>query len=201
MRINKATPAKKAKSTSVKKASPIAAVFGARAIVVVLVCFMGAAMIIGARELSQPAHVPGLEANPESGTAAQTAAKKLSASKLSDADGAAAALANSAMLEGSPAAESAKAAAPAAAPVTVTGCLELTDQTFRLKNTSGAEAPKARSWKSGFLKKGSASIAVVDAPKKLKLPDHVGERVSLTGVLVDREMQVRSLHRVAASCN
>ena len=87
---------------------------------------------------------------------------------------------------------------PKPAPVTITGCLERNDETFRLKDTAGADVPKSRSWKSGFLKKGSASIEVVDAAHRLKLPDHVGERVSVTGRLVDREMQVRSLQRVAA---
>jgi hypothetical protein len=90
---------------------------------------------------------------------------------------------------------------PKPAPVTISGCLERSDETFRLKDTAGADAPKSRSWKSGFLKKGSASIAVVDASHRLKLPDHVGQRVSVTGSLVDREMQVRSLQRIAASCN
>ena len=64
---------------------------------------------------------------------------------------------------------------------------------------AGADAPKSRSWKSGFLKKGSAPIEVVDAAHRLKLTDHVGQRVSVTGRLVDREMQVRSLQRVSAS--
>jgi hypothetical protein len=84
--------------------------------------------------------------------------------------------------------------------VTITGCLERTDETFRLKDTTGAGAPKARSWKSGFLKKGSASIDVVDASKRLNLRNHVGQRVSVTGTLVDREMHVRSVQRVSASC-
>lgn len=87
------------------------------------------------------------------------------------------------------------------APVTITGCLEQDDETFRLKNTTGDQAPKARSWKSGFLKKNSASIEVVDASNKAQLPSHVGQRVVVTGMLVDREMQVRSLRRVATSCN
>ena len=86
------------------------------------------------------------------------------------------------------------------APVTVTGCLERDDEGFRLKDTTGVNAPKSRSWKTGFLKKGSASIEVVDASHRLKLTDHVGQRISVTGVLVDREMQGRSLQRVAASC-
>jgi hypothetical protein len=41
---------------------------------------------------------------------------------------------------------------------------------------------------------------VVDRANRLQLPDHVGERVVVTGMLVDREMQVRSLRRVATSC-
>ena len=86
-------------------------------------------------------------------------------------------------------------------PVTLTGCLELDDQTFRLKDTTGADAPKSRSWKSGFLKKKAASIAIVDTANKVKLPNHVGERVVVTGTLVHHEMQVRSLQRVAISCN
>jgi len=89
---------------------------------------------------------------------------------------------------------------PTPAAVTITGCLERHDETFRLKDTTGVDAPRSRSWRSGFLKKGSASIEVVDAANRLKLTDHVGQRVSVTGVLVDREIQVRSLQRVATSC-
>jgi hypothetical protein len=86
------------------------------------------------------------------------------------------------------------------APVTITGCLERDADTFRLRDTAGDNAPKARNWKSGFLKKGPAAIHVLDNGNRMKLPTHVGQRVSVTGTLVDREMQVRSLQRVAASC-
>ncbi len=99
----------------------------------------------------------------------------------------------------------AEAAAEATQPeppqVTITGCLERSDETFRLKDASGDNVPKARSWKSGFLKKGPAAIRVVDGGSRAKLPDHVGQRVTVTGKLVDREMTVRSLQRVAASCS
>lgn len=87
-----------------------------------------------------------------------------------------------------------------AAPVTITGCVERDNDTFRLKDTSGADAPKSRSWKSGFLKKGKATIALVDAAHAANLAGQVGRRVSVTGTLADREMQVRSVRRVAASC-
>ena len=85
-------------------------------------------------------------------------------------------------------------------PVTIAGCLERDDETFRLKDTSGADAPRSRSWKSAFLKKGSASVDVVDASNRLKLTNHVGQRVSVTGTLSEGEMQIRSLRRIAASC-
>ena len=95
----------------------------------------------------------------------------------------------------------AKARTPKPSPVTITGCLERSDDNFRLKDTAGADAPKSRSWKSGFLKKGPKPIDVIDASHRLKLGDHVGQRVSVTGVLVDREIQVRSMKRVAPSCS
>src|SRR5687768_10712820 len=64
---------------------------------------------------------------------------------------------------------------------TVTGCLELRDDgMFQLKDTEGEHAPKARSWKSGFVKKGSAKIDVFDAGNRLKLGTHVGNRVSIS---------------------
>ena len=56
---------------------------------------------------------------------------------------------------------------------TITGCLVLRDDgMFQLKDNDGAHAPKARSWKSGFIKKGSANIDVFDAGNRLKLGRH-----------------------------
>jgi hypothetical protein len=84
--------------------------------------------------------------------------------------------------------------------VTITGCLERSNNAFRLRDTAGAQVPKARSWKSGFLKKASTSVDVVAAADRLSLSSHVGERISVTGTLVDREIRARSLQRVAPSC-
>ena len=114
-------------------------------------------------------------------------------------------------LEGTPAANGAAvdtaipdiAARPSdakSAPVTITGCLERNDETFRLKDTTGLDAPRARSWKTGFLKKSAATIQVIDATNRVRLPNHVGERVAVTGILNDREMQVRSLQRISMTC-
>ena len=91
-------------------------------------------------------------------------------------------------------------AAPTAKPVTITGCLQRDGQSFRLTDTEGTQAPKSRSWKSGFLKKGNASVAVLDASKRLNVAGHVGERVGVTGVLSGHSMQARSISRVAKKC-
>jgi hypothetical protein len=102
-----------------------------------------------------------------------------------------------------PAADYAGAPSPVAAktpPAVLIGCLEQKGDEFRLKDAAGADAPKSRSWKSGFLKKSTPAIDVVDASNHLKLHDHVGQRVSISGTLVNREMQAKSLKGVG-TCN
>ena len=93
------------------------------------------------------------------------------------------------------------ATAPKAPPITMTGCLERRGDEFRLKDATGSDVPKSRSWKSGFLKKSTPAIDIVDGSNRLKLNDHVGQRVSVTGVLVDREMQAKAVKNIAPSCD
>ncbi len=85
--------------------------------------------------------------------------------------------------------------------ITITGCLERDGQRYWLKDTTGADVQASRSWKSGFMKKSSPRFEVVDSTKTLKLTNHVGARVATTGTLSNREMQARSLRRIAASCS
>jgi hypothetical protein len=87
-----------------------------------------------------------------------------------------------------------------AIPVTLAGCVERTDEGFWLKNASGDGAPKSRSWKSGFLRKKSLSVELIDRGYTHRLATYVGQRVETTGVLVDREMRVKAL-RVLGSCD
>jgi hypothetical protein len=90
--------------------------------------------------------------------------------------------------------------APVAA--TIVGCLVLRDDgMFQLKDNDGEHAPKARSWKSGFIRKSPASVDVFDAGNRLKLGSHVGYRVSISGTLVDREMRARSLRATSEQCD
>jgi hypothetical protein len=90
--------------------------------------------------------------------------------------------------------------AEASAATTITGCLMFDDGNYRLKDVAGEAAPKSRSWKSGFLRKRSTTIDVFDAAHSLGMANYVGKRVEATGTLSEREMQVRSLQRVADSC-
>lgn len=87
------------------------------------------------------------------------------------------------------------------ASVTITGCLEHDEETFWLRDASGVDTPTSRSWKSGFLKKRPSRIEIVDATNALRLPSYVGQRVTASGTLVNREMKTRSLYRVSSSCS
>jgi len=89
------------------------------------------------------------------------------------------------------------------APVTVTGCLEVsvTEDRFRLTDTEGGDVPKARSWRTGFLKKRSATVDLVAPTHGLSLDKQVGKRVAATGVLTNRTLTVGSLRVVSPNCN
>lgn len=87
-----------------------------------------------------------------------------------------------------------------ATPVTLAGCVDRNDDGFWLKNASGEGAPSSRSWKSGFLRKRSQNIALIDRGYTHRLATYVGQRVETTGVLADREMRVKTL-RVLGSCD
>ena len=87
--------------------------------------------------------------------------------------------------------------------VTISGCLEMTidGDEFRLTDTEGTDAPKARSWRSGFLKKRSAPVELVELSDALSLRRHVGHRVMATGQLTGRELRLRSLQPAGSSCD
>lgn len=84
--------------------------------------------------------------------------------------------------------------------VTMTGCIEKRGDAYRLIDTEGDDAPRARSWKFGFIKKGTVALDLVDGGQTAPFK-HVGERVRVTGTLDDRELTLRSLRRVADSCS
>jgi hypothetical protein len=87
--------------------------------------------------------------------------------------------------------------------VTISGCLEMTvdENQFRLSDTEGADAPRARSWKSGFLKKGSTPVELVEFSDAPTLRKYVGHRITATGVLTGRQLRVRSVQSAGSSCD
>lgn len=107
-------------------------------------------------------------------------------------------------------AEPSRTAAETAAPtvgavalseVTITGCLEIStdEESFRLTDTDAT--PKSRSWRTGFLKKRSATVDLVGPSDTATLQRQVGRRVAATGVLTSRELKVSAIRVVGASCN
>ena len=152
------------------------------AIGLIVVCILGTGILIAART-SEPANV------------APTAKAQAPAARPAVAN------VSTTVVNAKVAAKPQDANAKAPERVTIEGCLVQDDETFRLKNTSGENAPKGRSWKSGFLRKGSKSLEVVDARHRLNLAKHVGERVSVTGMLDEQELQGSALKKVAGSCN
>jgi hypothetical protein len=86
---------------------------------------------------------------------------------------------------------------------TITGCLEIsTDGTeFRLADTEGADAPKSRSWRTGFLRRRTAPVNLVGVTDPVALKKRVGARVAATGQLTDRELRISSLRVLGTSCN
>jgi hypothetical protein len=148
-------------------------------------------------------------AKPASAALARTSAADSSVEKATAVESAKVAAAESVSTAARPAATAPKAAMEStsnvagqtATSVTITGCVANDDATFWLKDTSGADAPKSRNWKSGFLKKRSAPVELLDATHALRLPNYVGQRVAATGMLVNREMRAHSLQRVGSSCS
>ncbi len=165
---------------------------GVGTMLVAAICVTGAVIVIAARELT-PAPRAAADTVPESAVAPD-APKPASSVTRSAPESAMAKAPESDAPE-------AKGTVGRTAPVTIFGCLEKSDASYRLTDTDGVDAPKSRSWKSAFLKKGSATIQVTDPGNRLHLASHVGQRLSVTGSLVDRQMQVRSIRRISASCD
>lgn len=165
---------------------------GVGTMLVAAICVTGAVIVIAARELT-PAPRATADTVPESAVAPD-APKPASSVTRSAPESAMAKAPESDAPE-------AKGTVGRTAPVTIFGCLEKSDASYRLTDTDGVDAPKSRSWKSAFLKKGSATIQVTDPGNRLHLASHVGQRLSVTGSLVDRQMQVRSIRRISASCD
>lgn len=102
-----------------------------------------------------------------------------------------------------PAARASVSTSTGIAPVTLTGCLEVSEDQdeFRLTDVDGANAPRSRSWRTGFLKKRPAAVAIVEPADSLALQTHVGRRVTATGLLTSNDLKVSALRAVGPPCS
>lgn len=194
-------PAKKPaakKSTRTKKRGGLTSALGPKATTALVICVLAGGLTVGARQQYQQQQMKAkaaAEASMAPDGAADDAPVPVGASNRPSK-----AVGSKTAAETNAASPKASVTMAANRAVTVTGCLEKNEDGYRLKDTSGAAAPKSRSWKSGFLKKGTASVDVVDASHTLGLNSEVGRRVAVTGPMTDREMRAQSVQRVAASC-
>jgi hypothetical protein len=85
---------------------------------------------------------------------------------------------------------------------TLTGCLQAHGSKYVLTDLQGYVGPTSRSWKTGFIKKSQKDIEVVSDSSTVKLKDHVGHQITVTGVQ-DHPVRVkaRSIKQLAASCS
>ena len=92
--------------------------------------------------------------------------------------------------------------APKPGPVTLTGCLQADGSRYKLTDLRGDNVPAGRSWKTGYLKKTSRQVEVVSAASGLRLKDHVGHQVTVTGMSGDGwQVKARTVKQVAGSCS
>jgi hypothetical protein len=179
-----------------KKPIGLTSALGPKATTALVICVIAGGIMVGARQQ---------ETTRKNAALADTRAEMGPMSAVKPASAPRKAVTVSTASAASPAVATTPAATPApsetrAARATVVGCLEDDGAAFRLTDTTGADAPKARSWKSGFLKKGIAPVKLVGSSNALNLASHVGRRVSVTGTLANREMQAHALRRVSGSC-
>jgi hypothetical protein len=164
--------------------------FGAGAMLVTAMCVAGAVIVIAAREMKPDRAAVSIAARPDAEVVTAEPKPRVS-SAIVDVSPVPAAKSQT---------DASKTSAANPAPVTVFGCLERSNDTYRLSDTDGMDAPKARSWKTAFLKKGAAPVAVVDPGNRVRLSSHVGHRVGITGMLSDKQLQARSIRKISSSC-
>lgn len=93
-------------------------------------------------------------------------------------------------------------AAPKQPTATLTGCLREDGDHFALTNLSGTQAPKGRSWKTGFIKKSAKNVEVVGASSNVRLKDQIGHQVTIVGMKDDdTHIKASSVKRLNGACS
>jgi cytoskeletal protein RodZ len=177
-----------ASRTNSKKSKPT---FNAGTMLVAAMCVAGAVIVIAAHEMTPAPRVASSETQPADISSAAVEPKPTATTMRADDSAGTTAATDTTETSTSTA---------STAPVTIFGCLEHSNDTYRLTDTDGVDAPRARSWKTAFLKKGSASVEIVDPGNRAHLSSQIGHRVGVTGTLSDRQLQVRSIRKISSSC-
>ena len=95
-----------------------------------------------------------------------------------------------------------KTATKSVPPATLTGCLQAHGSKYVLTDLQGYVGPTGRTWKTGFIKKTPKDIEVVSESSTLKLKDHVGHQITVTGVQDHPvRMKARSITQLSPSCS
>lgn len=199
MPVKKAT---RSKASAASKKSPSAATassktaarskrqFGPGAMLVTAMCVTGAVIVIAAHEMTPNTRAASTSA-PAASEVVTVSPKPVASTGVTDP---------AVVTPVNTDTEADKTSTTSTAPVTIFGCLERSKDTYRLTDTDGVDAPKSRSWKTGFLKKGSASVEVVDPANRARLSTHVGHRIGVTGTMSQKQLQVRSVRKISSSC-
>jgi len=197
MPVKKAT---RSKASAASKKSPSAATassktaarskrqFGSGAMLVAAMCVTGAVIVIAAHEMTPNTRAASTNA-PAASEVVTVSPKPVASTGVTDP--APVTLVNT---------DTEADKTTSTAPVTIFGCLERSKDTYRLTDTDGVDAPRSRSWKTGFLKKGSATVEVVDPANRARLSTHVGHRIGVTGTMSQKQLQVRSVRKISSSC-
>jgi hypothetical protein len=87
--------------------------------------------------------------------------------------------------------------------MTLTGCLHADGGKFKLSALQGSQAPRGRSWKTAYVVKTMKDVEVSPASSSVKLKDHVGHKIAVTGVRNGDETHftARAIKHVAQTCS
>jgi hypothetical protein len=86
--------------------------------------------------------------------------------------------------------------------VTLTGCLRADGAKYMLTDIQGKQAPKGRSWKTGFIAKTGKDVEVTGASTTLRLKEQVGHKITVVGLKDgDSHLKARTVRQVPGVCS
>lgn len=85
---------------------------------------------------------------------------------------------------------------------TLTGCLRADGTKYMLTDIQGKQAPKGRSWKTGFIAKTAKDVEVTGASTTLRLKEQVGHKITVVGLKDgDSHLKARTVRQVPGICS